>query len=279
MGQNLVKYAKTERDVLTYATHPFVVGMRYAFQTPEKLFMILDYAAGGNMSRALQKEKKFSEDKAALYMAEILLAIEDLHKRDIIYRDLKPDNIVFDSQGHALLTDFGLSKEDVHDDSMAKSFCGSPAYLAPEMLKRTGHGKSIDWYLLGVLLYEMLVGIPPYYSNNKEQLYENIQRGPLKLPNFLSEDARSLLIALLNRNPHKRLGAGPNGADDIKKHVFFKQIDWQQAESRQLPVPAPYMKKLANLEVPREKVYGKGAFDEGLKDYNRLRQWSFVQKR
>ena len=148
--------------------------MRYAFQTPEKLFMILDYAAGGNMSRALHKEKKFSEDKAALFLAEILLAIEDLHKRDIIYRDLKPDNIVFDSQGHALLTDFGLSKEEVHDDSMAKSFCGSPAYLAPEMLKRTGHGKSIDWYLLGVLLYEMLVGIPPYYSNNKEQLYENI---------------------------------------------------------------------------------------------------------
>lgn len=218
--------------MLTYATHPFVVGMRYAFQTPEKLFMILDYAAGGNMSRALQKEKKFTEEKAALFMAEILLALEDLHKRDIIYRDLKPDNIVFDSQGHALLTDFGLSKESVHDDSMAKSFCGSPAYLAPEMLKRTGHGKSIDWYLLGVLLYEMLVGIPPYYSNNKEQLYENIQRGPLKLPNFLSEDARSLLIALLNRNPHKRLGAGPNGADDIKKHVFFKRIDWHKAETR-----------------------------------------------
>lgn len=164
-----------------------------------------------------------------------------------------------------------MSKESVHNDSMAKSFCGSPAYLAPEMLKRTGHGKSIDWYLLGVLLYEMLVGIPPYYSNNKEQLYENIQRGPLKLPNFLSEDARSLLIALLNRNPHKRLGAGERGADDIKNHVFFKKIDWEKAERRQLPVPPPYMKKLQPIEVPVEKVYGKGAFDDNLKDYNRLR--------
>ena len=136
MGQNLVKYAKTERDVLTYASHNFIVGMRFAFQTPEKLFMILDYAAGGNMSRALHKEKKFTENKACMYLSEILLALEDLHKRDIIYRDLKPDNIVFDSQGHAMLTDFGLSKEEVHDNSMAKSFCGSPAYLAPEMLKR-----------------------------------------------------------------------------------------------------------------------------------------------
>ena len=109
----MVKYAKTERDVLTYASHPFIVGMRYAFQTPEKLFMILDYAAGGNMSRALQREVKFTEEKACMYLAEILLALEDLHKRDIIYRDLKPDNIVFDSKGHALLTDFGLSKEEV----------------------------------------------------------------------------------------------------------------------------------------------------------------------
>jgi|TARA_B110000285_G_scaffold230557_1_gene297411 serine/threonine protein kinase len=168
MGQNLVKYARTERDVMTYTSHPFIVGLKYAFQTPEKLFLLLDYAAGGNMSRALHKDKRFTEDRGRMYLGEILLAIEDLHKRDIIFRDLKPDNIVFDSQGHALLCDFGLAKEKVAGDSQAKSFCGSPAYLAPEMLKRSGHGKSVDWYLLGVLLYEMLVGIPPYYSNNKE---------------------------------------------------------------------------------------------------------------
>ena len=120
------------------------------------------------MSRALHKDRRFTEDRAKMYLAEVILALEDLHRKDIIYRDLKPDNIVFDSQGHALVTDFGLSKEGISDDSGAKSFCGSPAYLAPEMLKRSGHGKSTDWYLLGVLLYEMLVGIPPYYSNNKD---------------------------------------------------------------------------------------------------------------
>ena len=167
LGQNLVKYAKTERDVLTYTAHPFIVGLKYAFQTPEKLFLLLDYAPGGNMSRALQKDKRFTETKARYYLAEVLLALEDLHRRDIIFRDLKPDNIVFDKDGHALLTDFGLSKVGVLNNTQARSFCGSPAYLAPEMLRRQGHGKSVDWYLLGVLLYEMLVGIPPYYSNNK----------------------------------------------------------------------------------------------------------------
>ena len=167
LGQNLVKYAKTERDVLTFTRHPFIVGLKYAFQTPEKLFLLLDYAPGGNMSRALQKDKRFAEDRARVYLAEVLLALEDLHKRDIIFRDLKPDNIVFDKDGHALLTDFGLSKVGVMNNTQARSFCGSPAYLAPEMLRRQGHGKSVDWYLLGVLLYEMLVGIPPYYSNNK----------------------------------------------------------------------------------------------------------------
>ena len=194
MGNNLVKYAKTERDVLTYVRHGFIVGLKYAFQTPEKLFLLLEYAPCGNMSRTLHRDKRFDEDRAKIYLAEIVLAIEDLHKRDIIFRDLKPDNIVFDEDGHAMLTDFGLSKEGIQNNSAARSFCGSPAYLAPEMLKRQGHGKSVDWYLLGVLLYEMLVGIPPYYSNNKEQLYENIRSGPLKLPNFLTPDAKDMLI-------------------------------------------------------------------------------------
>ncbi len=128
---------------------------------------MLDYAPCGNMSRTLHRDKRFDEGRAKIYLAQILLAIEELHKRDIIFRDLKPDNIVFDEDGNALLTDFGLSKEGIMNNSAALSFCGSPAYLAPEMLKRAGHGKSVDWYLLGVLLYEMLVGIPPYYSNNK----------------------------------------------------------------------------------------------------------------
>ena len=133
--------------------------------------MILDYCPGGDLSQLLFKEKRISEDRAKKYLAEILLALEHLHKKDIIYRDLKPDNVVLDEEGHVMLTDFGLSKEGVLDNLSAKSFCGSIAYLAPEMLRRTGHGKSVDWYLLGVLLYELLVGLPPHFTNNREELF------------------------------------------------------------------------------------------------------------
>ena len=199
MGHNLVRYAKTERNVLSYTRHPFIVNLNYAFQNRDKLFLILDYCQGGDLARVLAKERRFSEDRARIYAAEILLAIQYLHKRDIIFRDLKPDNVVVDAEGHALLTDFGLSKEGVLDNISAKSFCGSVAYLAPEMLRRSGHGKSVDWYLLGVLLYEMLVGQPPYFCNNKDQLFQNIQKGVLKLPASISNEAKSLLISVSTR--------------------------------------------------------------------------------
>jgi serine/threonine protein kinase len=194
MGQNLVRYAKTERNVLSFFNHPFIVQLHYSFQTPEKLFMILEFAPGGDLGNVLKQEKRLSEDRARNYLCEIILAIEELHKRDIIFRDLKPDNVVLDADGHAMLTDFGLSKEGITTNDQAKSFCGSVAYLAPEILKRSGHGKSVDWYLCGVLMYEMLVGIPPYFDNKKEQMFKNIKSGPLKMPDRLSPDAKDLII-------------------------------------------------------------------------------------
>lgn len=180
-----------------------------------------------------------------------------------------------------MLTDFGLSKEGVMNNSAARSFCGSPAYLAPEMLKRTGHGKSVDWYLLGVLLYEMLVGIPPYYSNNKDQLYLNIQSGPLQLPKFLSNESRSLLIALLNRNPLKRLGSGKRDSEEVKEHEFFLKgnIDWDVVRAKKLPVPPPYTKRILVQDIPMDKVYGRGAFDDSMKDLNRVNEWSYIRKK
>eukprot|EP00826_Nyctotherus_ovalis_P055924 TRINITY_DN7481_c0_g1_i1.p1 TRINITY_DN7481_c0_g1~~TRINITY_DN7481_c0_g1_i1.p1 ORF type:complete len:522 (+),score=95.27 TRINITY_DN7481_c0_g1_i1:190-1755(+) len=205
MSQNLIKYSLTERKVLSEVNHPFIVKLHFAFQATSRLFLVLKYCPGGDLSDYLRQEKKFTEQRAKMYVMEILLALEYLHKKDIIFRDLKPDNVVLDEDGHALLTDFGLSKEGVYDNQGAKSFCGSLAYLAPEMIKRTGHGKSVDWYLLGVLLYEMLVGVPPYYSSDKyfalkhrDQLLTNIQKGILKIPASMSEPVRSIVLGVIH---------------------------------------------------------------------------------
>lgn len=192
----------TERKVLSYVNNPFIVSLHYAFQTSTKLCLILDYCSGGDLSKHLKLEGRFSEQKAKLYLCEIILALQDLHRRDIIYRDLKPDNVVLDEEGHCKLTDFGLSKEGVMDHtSGARSFCGSIAYLAPEMLRKNGHGKAVDWYLLGVVFYEMMVGIPPYYAPSKEELFSNIEHGSLKIPPGLSHEAVDLLckVALFHR--------------------------------------------------------------------------------
>lgn len=181
--QNLHKYALTERNVMaSLGDHPFIVRLQYAFQTVERLYLVSDYAVGGDLSQYLEIEGRFTEEKARLYTAEIVIALEALHSQNIIYRDLKPDNVVVGGDGHIMLTDFGLSREGVkRSDQGAKSFCGSYAYLAPEMVRKTGHGKTVDWYLLGVILYEMLTGMPPYYDEDKNELFNNILT---KQPNF-----------------------------------------------------------------------------------------------
>jgi protein-serine/threonine kinase len=169
--QNLLKYAFAEKNImaeLTYLNQPYVVKVKYAFQTEESLFMIMQFCSGGDLSQYLELEGCFPELKARGYISEIICAIEALHARNIIFRDLKPDNIVLDSHGHALLTDFGLSRQNVRGDIKgADSFCGSYAYLAPEMVKKSGHGKAVDWYLIGVVLYELLTGLPPFYDDDK----------------------------------------------------------------------------------------------------------------
>ena len=255
MGQNLIKYAKTERNVLSYVKHPFIVSLNFAFQTPEKLFLILDYCPCGDLGFQISREKRFDEFRARIYICEVLLALEELHKRDIIFRDLKPDNIVLDEEGHAMLTDFGLSKEGVYDNFMARSFCGSVAYLAPEMIKRQGHGKAVDWYLLGVLLYEMLTGTPPYFSPNREQLYQNIQSGKLKLPSSLALETKNLLKELMQRDQTKRLGYRRD-AEEVKEHRYFAGVNWESVLRRELKPPMPIKPILMPSYIPLEKIYG-----------------------
>lgn len=172
---NLARYALTERNILSTAgKHPFIVGLDFAFQNDHRLYLIMEYCPGGDLSKQMKIHRKLDEDTARLYICEIIVAIEFLHKNKIIFRDLKPENIVLSADGHVKLTDFGLSKENVGSLAENKSFVGSIAYLAPEILKKQGHTMSIDWYLVGVLFYELIVGIPPYYHNNRQELFNNI---------------------------------------------------------------------------------------------------------
>jgi protein-serine/threonine kinase len=234
LSSNLMRYARTERNVLSYLKHPFIVGLKYAFQTNDRLAMLLDYCPGGDLRHTLFREKRLQEARARIYAAEILLALEELHNHNIIYRDLKPDNVVLDAQGHALLTDFGLSKEGISENMLARSFCGSVAYLAPEVLERKGHTKAVDLYLFGVLLYEMLSGAPPFYSPQPEELFSNILSKKLSFPRCISSPARKLISRLLERNPEKR----PN-TQEVKTYKFFRSVDWEASLRRELHPPLP----------------------------------------
>lgn len=193
--KNQVEHTKTERSVLSYIHHPYIVGLNMAFQTSDRLFFILDYCAGGELFFHLGKVGRFPEDRAKLYAAEIALALEYIHKKGIIYRDLKPENVLLDNDGNVRLTDFGLSKEGVSDHSSgANSFCGTPEYIAPEVLLRQGHGRAVDWWSLGALLFEMICGLPPFYSKNRETMFQKIMTAELTFPSFMSDVSPLLLL-------------------------------------------------------------------------------------
>nr|CCA26378.1 RPS6 protein kinase putative [Albugo laibachii Nc14] len=236
--RNQVEHTRTERHVLGYVRHPFIVGMNYAFQTAEKLYFVLDYCAGGELFFHLGKVQRFPQARARFYAAEITLAIEYVHNLGIIYRDLKPENVLLDANGHIRLTDFGLSKEGIQDDfSGANSFCGTPEYLAPEILNRSGHGRAVDWWSLGALLYEMLTGLPPFYCRDRDKLFEKIRKGDLSYPKYLSSSAKDLLNRLLERDPTRRLGTGPEDACEIKNHPFFSDIQWDALMAGKIDPP------------------------------------------
>jgi len=236
--RNQVEHTRTERSVLGYVKHPFIVGLNMAFQSKDKLYFVLDYCAGGELFFHLGKVGKFPEPRACFYAAEIVLAISYVHELDIIYRDLKPENVLLDARGHVRLTDFGLSKEGISSSSSgANSFCGTPEYLAPEILNRQGHGRAVDWWSLGALLYEMLTGLPPFYCRDREKLFEKIRRGHLDYPRYLSPRSQALLRGLLTKDPNLRLGSGPNDSETIKSHDFFSEILWEKLAKGEVQPP------------------------------------------
>jgi len=246
-----IEHTKTELRVMGAASHPFIVCLRYAFQTKNRLYMISDFCPGGELFYHLKELHTLEENVACFYAAEISLALHYLHSKDIVYRDLKPENVLLDEEGHIKITDFGLSREGVVDENSATTFCGTPEYLSPEMIlhyrhKGQGYGKGVDWWSLGTLLYEMMCGLPPFYHRNVKRMCERILLDKLtfeKNPQNMSLECKDIVTGFLKRDPTERLGNVGEGFEEIKQHPFFKDIDWERLYNRQ--VKPPYKPKVS----------------------------------
>ncbi|KJA18018.1 hypothetical protein HYPSUDRAFT_45732 [Hypholoma sublateritium FD-334 SS-4] len=234
--RNEITHTLAERLVLAQVDSPFIVPLKFSFQSEQKLYLVLAFVNGGELFHHLQREQRFGEERARFYSAELLLALEHLHELDVVYRDLKPENILLDYTGHIALCDFGLCKLNMKDNEKTNTFCGTPEYLAPEILSGNGYDKSIDWWTLGVLLYEMLAGLPPFYDEDTDKMYEKILNDPLVFGEEFTPEAQSILTALLNRDPTRRLGV--KGAEEIKRHPFFhKHLDFKLLAKKKIQPP------------------------------------------
>jgi serum/glucocorticoid-regulated kinase 2 len=210
--------------------------LHYAFQSPEKLYLVLDYCPGGELFFHLSRFRRFPERVARFYAAELLLALGHLHKRGIIYRDLKPENVLLDADGHVKLGDFGLAKAGIKNSCEgATSMCGTPEYMAPEVLAQQGHGFCVDYWGLGMLVYEMMTGLPPWYTTDRAKLFRRLRSAPLDVPSYFSEASAACVGALLERNPRRRLGV--TGVRAAMEHDFFRSISWRALYGRRVEAP------------------------------------------
>jgi len=244
-----VAHTVGERNILVrtaMADSPFIVGLKFSFQTPTDLYLVTDYMSGGELFWHLQKEGRFHEGRAKFYIAELILALQHLHQHDIVYRDLKPENILLDANGHIALCDFGLSKANLTKNDTTNTFCGTTEYLAPEvLLDEQGYTKMVDFWSLGVLVFEMCCGWSPFYAEDTQQMYKNIAFGKVRFPrDALSTEGRNFVKGLLNRNPKHRLGA-IDDAEELKAHPFFADINWVALTKKNV-VP-PFKPKLKSV--------------------------------
>ena len=245
--KNQENNTKSERNLLTQINFPFIVEVKFAFQTDSKLFLVQEFIQGGDLFFHIHSGQKFSTQKTKFYLVEIILAIDFLHKNKMIYRDLKPENILIDSKGHIKLTDFGLSKIVTNIEEKSFTICGTLQYIAPEIISGEGYNESVDWWSLGIIMYEMLTGKLPFkfnFDSQEEQNDLNIYDKKIKYPSWIEENAKDLINKLLNKDPEKRIGSGKEGAENIKKHPFFSDIDWNKALNKELR--PPFIPKIEN---------------------------------
>lgn len=232
-----VAHTQTENRVLRNTNHPFLPSLKYSFQTNERLCFVMEYVNGGELFFHLSRERVFSEYRTRFYGAEIISALAYLHSQGIIYRDLKLENLLLDKDGHIKITDFGLCKEDITYGQTTRTFCGTPEYLAPEVLEDNDYGRAVDWWGIGVVMYEMMCGRLPFYNKDHDILFQLILVENVKFPRNLSNEAKDLLSGLLVKNPEKRLGGGPEDAKEIMIHPFFSSINWRDLELKKISPP------------------------------------------
>uniref|UniRef100_A0A672HE51 Protein kinase C n=1 Tax=Salarias fasciatus TaxID=181472 RepID=A0A672HE51_SALFA len=243
-----IDWVQTEKHVFEQASnHPFLVGLHSCFQTESRLFFVIEYVNGGDLMFHMQRQRKLPEEHARFYSAEISMALNYLHERGIIYRDLKLDNVLLDSEGHIKLTDYGMCKEGLRPGDTTSTFCGTPNYIAPEILRGEDYGFSVDWWALGVLMFEMMAGRSPFDivgssdnpdQNTEDYLFQVILEKQIRIPRSLSVKAASVLKGFLNKDPKERLGCHPQtGFADIMGHPFFRNVDWELLEQKQVVPP------------------------------------------
>ncbi|KAJ6647536.1 cAMP-dependent protein kinase catalytic subunit 3, partial [Pseudolycoriella hygida] len=239
-----VEHVKNEKNILSEINHPFIVNLRWYTRDDCCLYMLFEYVVGGELFSYLRNAGRFNSSTANFYACEIVLALEYLHSMSIVYRDLKPENLLIDRDGHLKITDFGFAKK-LKDRTW--TLCGTPEYLAPEIIQSKGHNRA------GVLIYEMLVGYPPFYDDNPFGIYEKILSGKIEWPRHMDPIAKDLVKKLLVPDRTKRMGNMKNGADDIKRHRWFKHLDWDDV----------YHKKLTPPTIPKVSFAGDSSnFDE-----------------
>ncbi|XP_054995766.1 serine/threonine-protein kinase N2 isoform X3 [Sorex araneus] len=223
-------------ETVNSVRHPFLVNLFACFQTKEHVCFVMEYAAGGDLMMHIHTDV-FSEPRAVFYAACVVLGLQYLHEHKIVYRDLKLDNLLLDTEGFVKIADFGLCKEGMGYGDRTSTFCGTPEFLAPEVLTETSYTRAVDWWGLGVLIYEMLVGESPFPGDDEEEVFDSIVNDEVRYPRFLSTEAISIMRRLLRRNPERRLGAGEKDAEDVKKHPFFRLTDWSALMDKKVKPP------------------------------------------